>query len=84
MTSPAPAADTPKKPRHHPQSSHARILKLLQKQGSATNRQLNVIAFRFGARIHDLRREGHIIRTEREHDGLFRFYYVGPRDQDGD
>lgn len=73
--------DTPtRKPRHDPQSTTARILKLLKKQRSATNRQLNAITFRFSARIHDLRREGYIVDTVREHDGLFRFFYVGHRD----
>lgn len=72
--------ETPRKPKHDPQSTTARILKLLKKQRSATNRQLNAISFRYGARIHELRSEGHVIRTEREHDGLFRFFYVGHRD----
>ncbi|MBB0995720.1 hypothetical protein G6024_01105 [Dietzia maris] len=79
MTTPTPL---PKKPRHHPQSTHARILKLLQKQRSATNRQLNTITFRYGARIHDLRREGYVVDTVREHDGLYRFFYRGHRDDD--
>lgn len=78
----AGASPDVKKPRHHPQSAHARILKLLQKQRSATNRQLNAITFRYGARIHDLRGEGYVIKTVREHDGLFRFYYVGDRDEE--
>lgn len=32
------------------------------------------------AHIHDLGGEGHTTTTEREHDGLFRFYDVGIRD----
>ena len=58
----------------------ARILKLLKSEGQATNRQLNRICFRYGARIHELRIEGHDILTVREKDGLFRFVYRGHRD----
>ncbi|MGX1769292.1 hypothetical protein ACWIE7_13460 [Dietzia sp. NPDC055343] len=78
MTAPSSLA---KKPRHQPQSTHARTVKLLQKKRSATNRQLNTFSFRYGARIHDLRGEGHVIKTVREHDGLFRYYYVVHRDE---
>lgn len=59
----------------------SRILKLLQKQGYATNAQLNLICFRYGARLHELRKEGHVIVTQHIHDGLFRFVYRGERKQ---
>lgn len=58
----------------------ARILKLLKTNGSATNRELNRICFRYGARIHDLRREGWEITSVREKDGLWRFVLKGHRD----
>jgi hypothetical protein len=60
-----------------------RILKLLKSEGEATNRQLNTICFRYGARIYELRREGHDILSVKEKDGLWRFIYRGhPDDQE--
>ena len=61
-------------------SQTARILKLLKTNGSATNRELNRICFRYGARLHDLRREGWEITSVREKDGLWRFVLKGHRD----
>ncbi|MDR6794202.1 hypothetical protein J2X12_003469 [Pseudarthrobacter oxydans] len=61
----------------------ARILKPLKTNGSATNRELNRICFRFSARIHDLRREGWDILSVREKDGLWVFYLKGHRDDQG-
>lgn len=61
-------------------STEARILKLLKGQGRATNVELNRITFRYGARIYDLRREGHIIVTNRLSAGLWLFVYKGERE----
>ncbi|KUM38984.1 helix-turn-helix domain-containing protein [Arthrobacter sp. EpRS71] len=58
----------------------SRLLKLLKTKGSATNRELNRICFRYGARIHDLRHEGYEIVSEHIKDGLWRFTYKGHRD----
>ena len=44
-----------------PLTQKERILARLR-QGPATNRDLNEIAFRYGARIHELHAEGHVIR----------------------
>ena len=63
-----------------PLTRTARILKTLKTNGSATNRELNRICYRYGARIHDLRREGHVITSVHEKDGLWRFVYKGHRD----
>lgn len=60
----------------------ARILKLLKAKGQATNRELNRIAFRYSARLADLRAEGHKIVSVREKDGLWRFVYQGHRDDE--
>lgn len=60
-------------------SQEARILKLLKTKGRATNVELNRICFRYGARIHDLRREGHDIVTNRLKAGLYVFIYRGYR-----
>lgn len=59
-----------------------RILKLLKTQGTVTNRDLNKIAYRYSARIHELRREGHDILAVREKVGLYRFIYRGHRDEE--
>lgn len=58
-------------------SQTARILRLLKANGRATNKELNKICFRYGARIFELRREGHVIVTNRIKDGLFEFVYMG-------
>jgi hypothetical protein len=58
----------------------ARILKLLKTNGSATNRELNRICFRYSARIAELRQEKHRIVTERQKDGLFTYKYMGHED----
>ena len=58
-----------------PLSKEAQILRLLKRRGrfGASNRELNSICFRYGARIHDLRKDGHAIRTMRDSAGAFRF-----------
>lgn len=58
-------------------SQTARILNLLKVNGRATNRELNRICYRYGARIFELRREGHDIVTNRIKGGLFEFVYKG-------
>jgi hypothetical protein len=51
------------------------ILELLEKRGAegASNAELNEICFRYGARIFELRKMGHKIRTVTETKGVFRF-----------
>lgn len=58
-----------------PLSKEERILRLLKRRGrfGASNRELNSICFRYGARIFDLRKDGHNIRTMRDSAGAFRF-----------
>lgn len=57
-------------------SQTERILRLLKRRGKfgASNRELNSICFRYSARIHELRKEGHHIEGERDRAGLFRYY----------
>jgi len=55
----------------------ARILRVLKEEGQVTNAELNRICFRYGARLHELRREGHKIVTSRIGEGLFMFTYKG-------
>lgn len=39
-------------------------------------RELNAIAFRYGGRLHDLRKQGHCIETRRIGDGEFTYRLV--------
>ena len=57
----------------------ARVLKLLQSKPAVTNWELNKICFRFGSSIHDLRKEGHIIKTNclNNKTGLYEYKYFG-------
>lgn len=61
-------------------SKTAKILRLLKDKRVATNKELNLLAFRYSARIHELRREGHIIVSEHVGDGLWLYHYEGERD----
>ena len=49
-----------------------RILALLRTR-PRTNTELNRVAFRYSARLHELRRDGYIINTERVKEGVFRY-----------
>lgn len=56
----------------------ARVLKLLQSKKNVTNWELNKITFRYGSCIHELRKEGHVIKTNRlNNDGLYEYKYFG-------
>jgi len=57
-----------------PLTHEAKILKELRKLGEfgATSKQLNRICFRYGARLHEMRRDGHNIES-------FRIYYPDGR-----
>lgn len=61
------------------ESQTAKILKLLKKKGKLTNRQLNKICFRYAARLHELRKEGHIIVSNHVKEGLWEFVYKGEK-----
>lgn len=50
-----------------------RILALLEERDSVTNLELNRICFRYGARIHDLREDGHNITSKRLKQGVWEF-----------
>lgn len=60
-------------------SQTERILRLLRRRGTfgASNRELNTICFRYGARIHELRRDHYVIRTMRDSAGQYRFILEG-------
>ncbi len=63
-------------------SQTARILNLLKAEGTVTNHDLNKVCFRYGARIHELRKEGHRIVTSHVKEGLYAFTYKGHVDDD--
>ncbi len=42
-------------------------------------RELNAIAFRYGGRLHDLRKQGHVIETRRVGEGEFVYRLVKPK-----
>lgn len=52
-----------------------KIVNLLRERGptGASNRELNELCFRYGARIWELRRAGYDVVTLREGNGAFRF-----------
>lgn len=56
----------------------AKVLKKLQKEKDVYNSELNRISFRYGSIIHELRKEGHVIKTVRiNNDGLYLYKYIG-------
>jgi hypothetical protein len=59
-------------------SQRDRILAALRERGPAgvLNTELNDVGFRFGARIHELREEGFVIRTDQLEAQVFRFVLV--------
>lgn len=60
-------------------SQTAKILRLLKEKGVIRNTDLNKICFRYSARIHELRREGHIIVSTPLGFGLWSYHYMGER-----
>lgn len=58
----------------------ARILRLLKDRRFVTNIDLNKICFRYGARLHDLRKEGYQIQREYERPGVHRYWLVPERE----
>lgn len=57
-------------------SQSSRIMKAISREGGALSSELNGIAYRYSARIHELRKDGVNISTERLKDGLFRYQLV--------
>ncbi|KSZ59696.1 hypothetical protein Z045_05885 [Rhodococcus pyridinivorans KG-16] len=57
-----------------PLSHTARILKLLKARGKVSNFELRKVAWRYPARILDLKKEGHRIRSV--HDEGTRWFYI--------
>lgn len=59
-------------------TQRAKILDLLKERGTVTNVELNRIAFRYSARLFELRQEGHVITTmPTRPDGVVTYVYKG-------
>ena len=58
-------------------SQRRKILFALQDNGSMTGAELNKICFRYGARIHELRKLGHTIKAKQIKRGLWEYTYEG-------
>lgn len=58
-----------------PQTQTQRILSLFRAKGTVTNRELNEICFRYAARIHEMRANGHPITTKQIKPGLYHYTY---------
>ncbi len=52
----------------------AKVLRLLKTRRFVTNIELNRLCFRYGARIHELRREGWNIQRQYERPGIYRYW----------
>ena len=63
-------------------SNTHRVLQFLKEHGVASNTQLQKIGgFRYGARLKNLRDEGHIIVTNHVKDGLWEYVYRGQKQE---
>ena len=58
----------------------SRILRELRDKRFVTNIDLNKICYRYGARIHELRKEGWNIQREYERPGVYRYWLVPERE----
>jgi hypothetical protein len=53
-----------------------KIIELLSRKKKVYNNELNKICFRYGARIHELRKMGYTIKTECEGLGFYSFSLI--------
>lgn len=63
-------------------SNTAKVLRLLKEKRAVSNIELNKICFRYAARVHELRHEGHIIVSVNEGYGLWTYHYMGLRPEE--
>lgn len=63
-------------------SQYTRMLELLQKKGEVTNLELAKISYRYSARIGQMRKDGHVIVASYERPGVWRYTYLGSKDDD--
>lgn len=60
-------------------SSRDRVLELFQARGIVTNVELNQVCYRYGGRIHELRKLGYVIETGEKHQGIVSYSFHGQR-----
>jgi hypothetical protein len=65
----------PEHDRERVEAQRAKLLERLQR-GPATSEELSRIAQRFGARIHELRKEGHMIDAKHVSGGLWLYTLI--------
>lgn len=58
-------------------SQRQKILAMLVDHHSVTSAQLNKVCFRYSARIHELRKQGHAITSKQISKGLWEYTYEG-------
>lgn len=59
-------------------NQRAKILDLFKERGTVTNVELNKVAFRYSARLHELRQDGYRITTmPTGKDGVVAYVYQG-------
>ncbi|MHD0307516.1 hypothetical protein [Rhodococcus erythropolis] len=59
----------------------AKILKLLKTKGKVSNLELRKVAWRYPARVLDLKHEGHLIRSVHDKGPLWFYIYDGEQDK---
>lgn len=59
----------------------AKILKLLKAKGKVSNLELRKVAWRYPARVLDLKHEGHLIRSVHDKGPLWFYIYDGEQDE---
>lgn len=63
----APASDKPRL------SRQCETILAMLRERPRTNVELNAVCFRYGARLFELRKAGHRIKSTRLHEGVWRF-----------
>ncbi len=63
-------------------SQSQRILELLTSGKEVTNIDLQKIAFNYTMRVSELRKENHVIVASYEKPGIYRYTYLGQKDED--
>lgn len=65
-------------------SHYSMILNLFQDKHEVTNLDLAKITFRYSARLGELRKDGHKILAQYERPGVWRYSYLGHKDDLGE
>lgn len=63
-------------------SQEQRMLEQFKEKGELTTRDLQRIGTGCSSRLHTLRKEGHVITAIYDKPGLYRYVYLGQRDEE--